>query len=246
MSTSSHALVNPASYPRLLDRVRSWVNLHTRLLDATHSSLAFNSGDTASAIQRIYVINLDRQSERWRQVSRELDRLNVRSGGRLSSISRRFPAVDSTLVESVPSGDVLEPYYSLGAIRCSSSRFRSSPGTTARGRGRIRMTRQEVAVALSHIGVWRLIAGSEVPYTLVVEDDIYFRRGFIRNIDNAWATIQDRDANCGPVDLLYLSFKEAEGRPQSRPSSGALFRPQPGIWQLSGYVLVASAERRNF
>ena len=43
------------------------------------------------------------------------------------------------------------------------------------------MTRQEVAVARSHIAVWKLVAASDLPYTLVFEDDIYFRRGFARD-----------------------------------------------------------------
>ena len=40
------------------------------------------------------------------------------------------------------------------------------------------MTRQEIAVALSHIAVWKLIANGNYSYVLIVEDDVFFRRNF--------------------------------------------------------------------
>lgn len=210
--------------------------LRTRLFDTTRSSTAFSFGDHHDAILRIYVINLDRKPDRWRQVSRELGRLSGPSGIPLSTISRRFAAVDARYFHGVPPGEELQPHYTLAdqLLVEPIPQLGTDPKTRER---RIGMTPQEVAIALSHIGVWRLIAASGVPYTLVLEDDIYFRRGFVQSIDEAWAALLARSLNSGPVDVLYLSFKEAGEGPPSKPSSGPLRRPQRGLWQLSGYVL---------
>jgi hypothetical protein len=106
------------------------------------------------------------------------------------------------------------------------------------------MTPEEVAVALSHIGVWKLIADSNVPYTLVLEDDIYFPRRFSRKIDEAWVALLERCPYPESVDLLYLSFKEAGDRSRIYQPSRPVGRPNGGLWQLSGYVLSARGARR--
>ncbi|HAF09325.1 MAG TPA: hypothetical protein DCK98_04490 [Chloroflexi bacterium] len=228
--------MNISSFSGFSDRLQYWVMLHTRFLAGTPNSASFATEDHSDAIQRIYVINLDRKPDRWRQVSRELRRLRGRLGKPLSSISRRFSAVDARHVEGSPDSDVLQPHYSLADHLLVAPNPRLGNDIDARNR-HIVMTPQEVAVALSHIAVWKLIAASGLPYTLVLEDDIYFRRGFVHSIDEAWATLMERSVDSGPVDLLYLSFKEAGEGPPSRPSSSLLRRPENGLWLLSGYVL---------
>ena len=198
--------------------------------------MSFAGEDQDDVIQRIYVINLDRKPDRWRQVSRELGRLRDRSGKRLSSISRRFSAVDARYVEGLPDRAVLQTNYSLADQLLVEPSPKLGDDIDARNRP-IVMTPQEVAVALSHIAVWKLIVASGIPYTLVLEDDIYFRRGFVRSVDEAWATLMERSVDSGPVDVLYLSFKEAGEDPPTRPSSSLLRRPERGLWYLSGYVL---------
>ena len=102
---------------------------------------------------------------------------------------------------------------------------------------RIQMTPQEVAVALSHVEVWKLISQSDRLYTLVLEDDVYFRRQFARIIDDGWAELIQRPGQVATVDMVYLSYKEADENIPKRPFSDLLFRPVTGLWQLSGYVL---------
>jgi GR25 family glycosyltransferase involved in LPS biosynthesis len=199
--------------------------------------VAFASEDRDDAIRRIYVINLDRKPDRWRQVSRELGRVRDRFGRPLSSITRRYSAVDARYMDGSPDARLLLPQYSLADQLRVEPDPRLSKENEARGR-RIDMTPQEVAIALSHIAVWKLIAASRLPYTLVLEDDAYFRRGFARRMNAAWVELLQRCVEDGPSDLLYLSFKEARGGPpQRRSSSGSLRRPEGGLWWLSGYVL---------
>jgi GR25 family glycosyltransferase involved in LPS biosynthesis len=69
---------------------------------------------------------------------------------------------------------------------------------------RIEMSQQEAAVARSHIAVWKLIAEGAVPYTLVLEDDVYFHWRFGKTVDRAWAELE-RHRGSPAFDLLYVS-----------------------------------------
>jgi len=138
---------------------------------------------------------------------------------------------------------MLQPYYSLA------DQLFVEPHPLLAGHGitkaeRVEMTRQEVAVALSHITVWKLVAASNCPYTLVLEDDVYFRRGFARSLDRAWAELTERRGQSAAFDVLYLSYKEALAGAPKTPISNLLFRPQRGLWQLSGYVLSTRGAQR--
>ena len=57
------------------------------------------------------------------------------------------------------------------------------------------MSRQEIAVAMSHIEVWKLIASGDRDYSLVLEDDVYFRSGFERLADRAWAELRTQSSD---------------------------------------------------
>jgi len=107
----------------------------------------------------------------------------------------------------------------------------------------IRMSHAEVAVAHSHIGVWKAIAQSNYPYALVLEDDVWFERGFGRIVNEAWREMEDADQTGPAFDVLYLSYKEARyGAPKEQISRN-LFRPERGLWYLSGYVLSKKGAR---
>jgi hypothetical protein len=66
---------------------------------------------------------------------------------------------------------------------------------------------------------------------------VWFRSGFARHLDQAWAEIAiegDRKSN---FDILYLSYEEVKhGTPKTFLSSN-VFRPVRGLWFLSGYVV---------
>jgi GR25 family glycosyltransferase involved in LPS biosynthesis len=103
---------------------------------------------------------------------------------------------------------------------------------------RIKMTPQEIAVALSHIEVWKLVAVSNVPYTLILEDDVYFRRGFTQSLDAAWLDIINHSSKGAAFDILFLSFQEVGISSKVKmPQTRLVHKPDRGIWQASGYVL---------
>ena len=101
----------------------------------------------------------------------------------------------------------------------------------------IRMSPPEVAVARSHVGVWRQITAGQHAYALVLEDDICFRRGFSRLLDKAWAEMGDDGGETHRFDIFYLSYREVKHGAQKTFLSPSVFRPVRGLWHLSGYVL---------
>jgi GR25 family glycosyltransferase involved in LPS biosynthesis len=225
-----------------LSRLRFQLLLGARRFEFTSKVGSFGSDTKTDAIERIYVINLDRQPQRWRLIGNELSRLKDRSGKPLAAMARRFSAVDAQYLEGEPDGKVVQPHYSLADqlfVQPDPLLAADLEGATRR----IEMTPQEIAVALSHVEIWKLVAEAGQPYALVLEDDIYFCRGFGKAVDAVWA---DLIAHPGPAafDLLYLSYTEAGTRAITKRVSKHFFQPIRGLWQLSGYVLSQRGARR--
>jgi GR25 family glycosyltransferase involved in LPS biosynthesis len=101
----------------------------------------------------------------------------------------------------------------------------------------VRMTRQEVAVARSHVEAWKAVASGTDHYVLVLEDDVWFTPGARSAIDRGWRAALDRCAVEGAPNLLYLSYADAGGTALRDDVCDVLFRPVRGLWFLSGYVL---------
>ncbi len=182
------------------------------------------------------MINLDRKPDRWHKMSRELGRMRDNNGRALAAMTRRFSAIDARYLGDPPIAGVVDTRYSLA------EQFFVQPGPVLDNRGEahtrlISMTPQEVAVALSHVEIWRQIAASGSHYTLVLEDDTYFTRRFVTLLDRAWTEIMARRDEGVDFDLLYLSYREAGGQAEKKQVSDLLFEPVTGLWQLSGYVL---------
>ncbi len=236
--------MNDFSYPGLLFRLAYRLALSGRWIATKPVCKSFGRANDQSyeTIQQIYVINLDRRALRWSQMQRELQQIYDGSGTPLVELTRRFPAIDAKDYAGSPSESVIETHYSLA----DQLYVEPQPAiSTARINidQRIQMTRQEVAVALSHIEVWKRIASGEHGYTLVLEDDVCFHRGFAQFTDQAWEDLGDAHGYSPPFDVLYLSYKEAKTRAQKSDVSGFVFRPYRGLWHLSGYVLSKSGAR---
>ncbi|MDY0884091.1 family 16 glycosylhydrolase [Dongia soli] len=192
-------------------------------------------GPGSERIEAILAINLDSRPNRWRRLQRELDRFTACDGKSLACLVDRLPAIDARNGrETAPTADV-DPLYLMGDQlfvqpdqRLEECFGRDEP---------IRMTRQEVAVARSHVEAWKRIARGPHEYVLVLEDDVYFARGAARLIERGWdAALKAQNASAKP-ELLYFSYLDAGGTAEKVPISAELFRPVRGFWYLSGYVL---------
>jgi GR25 family glycosyltransferase involved in LPS biosynthesis len=205
---------------------------------------AFGPAYAAERIERIYVINLDRQPDRWAEMRLELDQILDCSGDALTERAVRFSAADARCFARSPEADdEVGPIYTLGDQLFVEPQLRVQPDRFDLDRP-IRMSWPEVAVARSHVGVWRRIATGEDAYALVLEDDAWFKRGFGRYVNRAWRELAPEREGTARFDILYLSYNEVRGGAQKALVSASVFRPVRGLWLLSGYVLSRVGARK--
>jgi len=188
-------------------------------------------------IEHIYVINLDRESNRWIEMQKELRHLIDYSGADLLDLTERYHAIDAKDISRYPlKNKYINPIYTLSdqlyvepqPLALPSLFDLSSP---------IEMSLPEIAIAQSHINIWKKIATSNYEYVLILEDDVWFRYGFTKHIDQIWHEIESSGSKNNMFDILYLSYEEVKhGAPKTFKSQN-VFCPDRGLWQLSGYVL---------
>jgi GR25 family glycosyltransferase involved in LPS biosynthesis len=234
--------VNLLSVADVRERFAHHVRLRLRLLDSRRKAEVFSSAGEPDSLQRIYVINLDRRPDRWKRLKCELGRFKDRHGHALTKILRRVSAVDARYMDSEPDPSILTPYFTLAEQLTVDPNPQLKIDRAAHAR-RIRMSRTEVAIALSHIEVWRRIADGDVPSALVLEDDVYLRLGFARRFGHLWSDLVHSNTGELGFDLLYLSFKDV-GEAPAATDRRAVRRLHPGVWQASGYVQTRDGARK--
>lgn len=202
------------------------------LLPATRIS-SFGAGD--DRVGAIMVVNLDRQPERWRQMRRELARFRTVDGAPLTSITHRLAAIDARDGRAVAATSDVDTHYRVGDqlyvqpdAKLAACFDVDEP---------VRMTRQEVAVARSHIEVWKAITKGPDEYFLVLEDDAWFKGGAATAIDRGWRAALRHCRSQGGPRLLNVSYADADGTAERIVLGDDLFRPVCGLWFLSGYIL---------
>jgi GR25 family glycosyltransferase involved in LPS biosynthesis len=234
--------MNILSFAEFRERIVHRLNLHSRGLDIRRSARVFSSSDEPGSLQRIYIINLDRMSDRWGRLRRELDRFKDRHGNPLSKIVRRFSAIDARYMEAEPDPSILKPSFTLADQLTVDPNPKLEIDRTAHNR-EIRMSRPEIAIALSHIEVWKLIADGDVPSALILEDDVFLPRGFTNNLERTWSALISSENGEADFDLLYLSFNEV-GERLPRNGWKPIRRSRAGIWEASGYILTKAGAQK--
>jgi GR25 family glycosyltransferase involved in LPS biosynthesis len=194
---------------------------------------AFGTGE--GMIGRVLIVNLDRQPRRLRRTLRELSRFRTSDGAPLTSIARRLPAVDARDGRAVAATVDVDSTYLVGDQLYVQPDARLEECFDVEEP--IKMTPQEVAIARSHVEVWKAVATGSDDHVLVLEDDVWFKRGAAAAIDRGWRAALRRCRAEGGPRLLYLSYEDAGGTAERTDVCDALFRPKRGLWFLSGYVL---------
>ena len=166
---------------------------------------------------------------------RELGRFRTKEGASLASIALRLSAVDARDGRAVAAtADVDRTYRLADQLHVQPDERLAACFDAGE---RIAMTRQEVAVARSHVEAWKSVAAGSHRHVMVLEDDVWFGRGAAVAIDRGWrAALRRRPDGCGPC-LVYFSYADADGTAERADPCDALFRPVRGLWFLSGYVL---------
>lgn len=188
-------------------------------------------------IEKVFVINLDREPGRWFKMKQELRHILDSSGSELLNLTERHVAVDAKKFSQEPIKDAeIDPFYTLNDQLFVEPQPLALP-TRLDLNTPIRMSRAEYAVARSHINVWKKVAASKHEYVLILEDDIWFHSGFSRYLEKVWNEVVSENDMKSKFDVLYLSYLEVKhGAPKTTLSQN-IFQPVRGLWHLSGYVL---------
>ncbi len=200
-------------------------------------------GSKSDRIEAVYIINLDRQPARWENVKSEARRHVVEGRGLLFDFCHRVSAVDGKSLDASEADGSVNPTYPLD------NQYYVDPDprllTLIREKAvHVSMSREEVAVALSHIKTWRRLVAENRSYALVLEDDVFFEKGFAKQLNRTWRELPKNHNNHPKFDLLYVSFHEVERGAQRITCSPNLLRPLRGYWWLSGYVLSNAGARK--
>jgi GR25 family glycosyltransferase involved in LPS biosynthesis len=195
---------------------------------------AGNNGECG--IEAVFIINLDRQPSRWKFIARESRRLKVEGGKSVLDFCQRVSAVDAKAGIPTDSTSEVSAIYPLEAQYYVDPDPRLLP-RIREGAVDIRMTREEIAIALSHLKVWRRIVTEKIPYALILEDDIFFERPFATQLNKTWQELSERRHEGSDFDVLYLSYCEVERGAQRISLSPNLTRVIRGYWWMSGYVV---------
>src|SRR5215469_4058260 len=172
--------MNKVSAAPLAARIKFQMMLACRRLKPGATSEIFkrdsSSGD--DFISAVYVINLDRQMARWQRFKKETNFVKLCEGQSLIDMTRRVSAIDARSFD--PHAAITSAINSKYRL---SEQYFVEPDERLktiieRHDGEVEMTVQEVAVAQSHIGVWRKIIEDNCFYALILEDDIYFDVAF--------------------------------------------------------------------
>ena len=142
------------------------------------------------------------------------------SGAELWNLTERYAAVDAKNFMQEPLKDAdIDPIYTLGEQLFVEPQPLALP-TRLELNSPIQMSRPEIAIARSHIDVWRQVAASKHEYVLILEDDVWFQSGFAPHLDQAWGEIEAEGDRISNFDILILHY--------SIQSQGSLFAATPG------------------
>ena len=189
-----------------------------------------------NGIEAVFIINLDRQPLRWKFFAREARRLRVAGGKKVLDFCHRVSAIDAQAGLATHVTSEVCVNYPLESQYYVDPDPRLLP-SIREGAVHIPMTREEIAVALSHLKAWRNIVAENIPYALILEDDVFFEHSFAAQLNRTWQELLKRRHGGTDFDMLYLSFREVDRRAQKVSLSPDLTRVIRGYWWMSGYVL---------
>jgi GR25 family glycosyltransferase involved in LPS biosynthesis len=188
-------------------------------------------GSSKNHINKIFIINLDRQPDRWKQIKNELKSVSTIKEETLLNYTERFSAIDAdkTPLKTTKINDTytVQDQYFVDPNPQLLNLIREKDIS-------IKLNKQEIAIALSHITIWEKIINENIQNALILEDDVYFENGFPNKLNLLWKELIIFEKG---FDLLFLSYKKVDYNPEIEEMSCNLLIPKRGIWWFSGYVL---------
>lgn len=188
-------------------------------------------------ISAIFVINLDRQKKRWRKFIRSAKKQKLKGKNSLYQYCERSAAVDGT---QICSDDISFPEIKKKYTLAAQYQINQDPRleqVKEKDKVVIDMSSTEIAIAQSHLNLWKRIVEQKISYALILEDDVSFHKKFADYSNRVWQELPRLGQNCSRFDLLYLGYVVSYGAIESQIYSQSLFKPIRNIWSTMGYVL---------
>ncbi|AMP98900.1 hypothetical protein AY601_1994 [Pedobacter cryoconitis] len=207
------------------------------ILSTKHNAFGHKFDSKGKLIDAIYIINLQRQPDRLERITDELKREKVTDNITLQEFCRKIEAVDGKVLDTTNfSSEQVDAKFNLR------DQYAVDPDPRLLDIIRdkeiwVTMTKEEIAVSLSHISCWRKIIEEKQPFCLILEDDIFFESFFARKMNALWKELPVDSSGLPDFDLLYLSYREVDWGAEKQSFTKHLNRPVKGLWWLSGYVL---------
>jgi GR25 family glycosyltransferase involved in LPS biosynthesis len=201
-------------------------------------------GSSKNEIGAAYVINLDRRKDRWEQIHKETIFQKIIGNKTLYDFCYRLPAIDGKELDLKK--------FNFSKIRSSynlSYQYKIDPAPLILSLIQnndicIDLSKEEVAVALSHAKAWQKIVDDNQSYALILEDDVFFEKEFANRVNQIWEELPANRSDGFKFDLLYLSFREVDTGADKQYYSKNLLKTVRGLWWNSGYVLSYSGAKR--
>ncbi|XP_053208665.1 glycosyltransferase 25 family member-like [Panonychus citri] len=170
-------------------------------------------------VDEVYVINLDRRTERKEAMSKRMDILGINA--------TFWPAVDGKLIN--------EEYLKKRGIKFLpdyEDPYHKRP-----------MTFGEIGCFLSHYDIWKDMIKKNHKFVVILEDDVRFERSFRPRFKALLGAIKKYEESFGGTDLIYLGRKAQTDEKFTQTAINGLILPNYSYWTI-GYILTQRGAER--
>ena len=107
--------LTPPSKAIVTSIFRFWLTFRRLLPKRKCKTFSVQSSSKIPAIDKIYVINLDREQDRWSKMKQELKYILDSSGAEILKLTERYSAIDAKQFSHEREKDAeIDPFYTLG------------------------------------------------------------------------------------------------------------------------------------
>jgi len=203
-----------------------------------------------------YVINLDRKPDRWANMSSQLSNMSVSYAREPAVDGYNISITDTKTKSSYLGSELKKKYFSFSArkiynIACNpNDEFGSNISNSFRyftSSDRL-ATAGELGCTCSHRSIWGNVALHNLPYIIVLEDDISFKDKFLENTASAIAAMPaDADLlylHILPIDEIHYPSEVSHRYSESDEDVGKIVRFLGNPWGTQAYIVTLSGAKK--
>lgn len=181
------------------------------------------------------IINLKDRTDRRELLDDRMKRIKINEEKTLKDYSRYFDAIDTTMLNKIPTDIVKREYPFDFQFEVDSNEIHKH----LYNQGRIvKSSDGEVACAYSHYSIWKNIVDNKIPTSLVMEDDVLFHHDFLEKLDELFTDHLPPDH-----DLIYLSLYPTNSY-KVQKYNNLLNKVHMGLWTTTSYIITFEGAKK--